>query len=122
MSVENSLPQKRICQRFPGEVGHNRGWPWGVVETEATATGTYFDASNACWMSSMMSSTFSIPTDTQTDQTWINACLPELLIGELTVSMACRMQNAGSRIGNMGYDGCQFQLIHELASCLTTAL
>ena len=61
-------------------------------------------------------------SDTQTDQAWINACLPELLIGELTVSMACRMQNAGSRIGNMGYDGCQFQLIHELASCLTTAL
>ena len=55
--------------------------------------------------------------NTQPNQVGSYAGFPELLVAELSVSMACRMQNAGTGIGHMRHDADEVQVVHE-ADCL----
>lgn len=50
----------------------------------------------------------------ETNQVGSYAGFYQLLITQLTVGMACRMQDTGTGICHVGHDTCQLQAIHEL--------
>ena len=56
------------------------------------------------------------------DQIRIYSAGLKLRIIHLTVSSACRMQAAGTRISNMGLDCSQLHVLHKLLSCFSAAL
>lgn len=61
-------------------------------------------------------------TDGKTDQVRTDACFHELFIGQLTVSVACRVEHAATCIGYVGHDSDELESVHELDGFVTTAL
>ena len=51
-----------------------------------------------------------------------NTCRNELFVIHLTVGCTCRVQTAGSCIGNMSFDCAKLKLLHECLGSLATAL
>ena len=63
-----------------------------------------------------------LDTHAETDEVRCNACFDELFVGELTVSVASRVQHAAAGIGHVGHDANHLEAIHELDGLFTTAL
>ena len=63
-----------------------------------------------------------LEADRQTDHAGVDARSDELLIGELTVGHACRMEHAGADVGNMYLTACELERVHELRRTLSAAL
>ena len=65
---------------------------------------------------------FILDSDGETDEVCSDSCFNKLLVGKLTVGGGCRVENAGSCVGNVGNYCGELQAIHELGSRLSTAL
>lgn len=55
------------------------------------------------------------------DQVGSDSVCDELLVGQLAVRVACRVEYAGTRIGNVGDDRYQFERVHELDGFFSAA-
>lgn len=65
---------------------------------------------------------YILKTNRETDHTAVDTAGNKLFVSKLTVSSACRVENAGTDISNVNLIGSQLQRIHKLDSSISAAL
>ena len=63
-----------------------------------------------------------LDADGEADEVGCHACLAQLFVGELTVGVAGRVEDAGAGIGHVGDDADEVEVVHELDGILARAL
>ena len=102
-------PPERVCPRFPGE-----GRVWGIAVDGGGGHGRrHLFRSVQCLLDVLNDIFHVLDTHRQANQVGSHSGFAQLIVRELAVRMAGRMQHAGARVRHVSDDGHHLQAVHE---------